>query len=154
MVPDRKPRTEWGSQPVAFISSLAVTPPGRVSRSRILAVLLPSRATSGFSALASVLPAFAFVGPLGAFFAGVAFFLDLVLAGATGARRGARAAFLLGFGWAPAAVTGAEPVSSGINVVISLSPFAAIVAVTTWITLIGRNCKRNLRQPHWRRIHD
>ena len=117
-VPERKPRTEWGNQPVALISSLAVTPFGRLSRSRILAVLLPSRATSGLAALASLLGAFAFVRPLGAFLAGVAFFPALVLAGATGARRGARVAFLLSFGLAPSAVAGAVSVSSGINVVI------------------------------------
>ena len=50
-VPERNPRSECGYQPVAFISSLAVTPPGRFSSSRILAVLLPSRA-SGLAALA------------------------------------------------------------------------------------------------------
>jgi hypothetical protein len=36
--------------PVAFISSLAVTPPGRLSRSRTLLVLLPSRADLAFFA--------------------------------------------------------------------------------------------------------
>ena len=45
MVPDRNPRTECGCHAVAFIYSLAVAPPGRLSRSRILAVLLPLRAT-------------------------------------------------------------------------------------------------------------
>src|ERR1035438_9402055 len=108
-VPDRNPRTEWGCQPVTFISSFEVTPPDRFSRSRILAVLLPSRAPSGLAALA-------FVRPLGAFFAGVAFFPVLALAGATGARRGAPVAFLLGFGFAPAAVAGAVPVSSVVEV--------------------------------------
>lgn len=52
-------------------------------------------------------------GPLGVFFAGVAFLPALALAGAAGARLGARVAFLLGFGWAPAAMAGAVPVSSG-----------------------------------------
>ena len=60
-VPDRNPRTECGCQPVAFISSFAVTPPDLFSRSRIWLVLLPSRAP------------FAFLAVLGAFFAGVAF---------------------------------------------------------------------------------
>ena len=63
-VPDRNPRIEWGNQFVAFISSLAVTPPGRFSSSSILSVLLPSR--TGLAALA-------FFAPLGAFLAGVAF---------------------------------------------------------------------------------
>jgi hypothetical protein len=54
---------------------------------------------------------------LGAFFAGVAFFPALALAAATGARRGAGVAFLLGFGLSPLPLAGAVPVSSVINVV-------------------------------------
>jgi hypothetical protein len=54
-----------------------VTPPGRSSRSRILAVLLPSRA-SGLVAVATL----AFVRPLGAFLAGVVFFPALALVSA------------------------------------------------------------------------
>src|SRR5580704_7207944 len=104
-VPDRKPRTEWGNQPVAFISSFEVTPPGRFSRSRILAVLLPSRAGWGLATPP-------FLPPLGAFLAGLAFLPDLALAGATGARRCARAAFLPGFAFSAGAVAGAVPVSS------------------------------------------
>jgi hypothetical protein len=46
-VPDRKPRTECGNHPGAFIRSLEVAPPGRFSRSTILAVLLPGRASLG-----------------------------------------------------------------------------------------------------------
>ncbi len=62
--PDRKPRTECACQLVAFINSLAVTPPGRFSNSRTLSVLLPSRAD------------LAFFAPLGAFLAGVALLPD------------------------------------------------------------------------------
>src|SRR5437868_1471458 len=51
-----------GFQPVALISSLAVAPFGRFSRSRIFAALLPSRTPVAFFA------------PLGAFLAGVALF--------------------------------------------------------------------------------
>ena len=36
IVPDRKLRTECGCQPVAFINSFAVAPPGRLSRSKTL----------------------------------------------------------------------------------------------------------------------
>jgi hypothetical protein len=54
MVPLRKPRTEFGLQPVIFTSSCKVTPPGCLSRSRILSVLLPPwGAVGGFFALAA-----------------------------------------------------------------------------------------------------
>ena len=43
-VPDKNPRTECACHPVAFISSPKLTPLGRFSRSKILAVLLPFRA--------------------------------------------------------------------------------------------------------------
>jgi len=94
-VPDRKPRIECACQPVAFIRSFSVAPSERFSKSRILAVLLPSRAARAFPA------------PLGAFLAGLAFLADLLLAGDTGARRGATGAFLFGFGLPPFAVAGA-----------------------------------------------
>jgi arylsulfatase A-like enzyme len=42
-VPDRNPRRQCGCQPVALSNSLAVAPSGRFSKSRIVAVLLPSR---------------------------------------------------------------------------------------------------------------
>ena len=70
----KEPRRECGCQLVALSSSLAVAPPGRFSRSRMVAVLLPSRAP--FRAL------------LGAFFFGLAFFPALPLAGATCASGG------------------------------------------------------------------
>ena len=108
-VPDRNPRTECGSQPVAFISSFAVTPPGRLSNSSIVAVLLLSRDPLG---LASREAFFAPVGVLGLFFARLAFFSALPLPSATGARRGARAALLLGFGGVLAGVSAQAAVSS------------------------------------------
>src|SRR5580704_11690034 len=87
-------------------------------------VLLPSR--TGLAALA-------FFAPLGAFLAGVAFFPGLPFAGATGARRGARAAFLQALGCSSAAGAGAVAVSSAIFILVS--PLAVITAVTTWIAL-------------------
>src|SRR5580704_10937966 len=110
IVPDRNPRTECGCQPVAFISSLAVTPPGRFRRSSTFAVLLPSRAEVAFFWL------------LGAFFVELAFLADLAFFGGTWARRRATLTFLLGFGWSPVAVAWAVPVSSAIDVFISCSP--------------------------------
>ena len=67
--------------------SFRVAPPGRFSRSRTLAVLLPSRAPSAFADLA-------FLGALVLFFAEVGFFPDLAFEDATWARRGATRAFL------------------------------------------------------------
>src|SRR5216684_783869 len=92
--------------------SARVAPPGRFSRSRIWAVLLPSRAPDSF--LAGLAP----LAPLGAFFAGLAFLADLPFAGATWARRAPTRAFLVGFGCAAVAVAWAVPVSSLIDVVI------------------------------------
>jgi len=85
-VPDKKPRTECGCQPVAFINSLAVAPSGRFSRSRTLAALLPFLAP---------LP---FVAPLGAFLAEVAFFPGLAFFGATVRARLALVVFWVAFG--------------------------------------------------------
>src|ERR1700684_2086609 len=93
MVPDKNPRTECGCQPVTFISSSAVTPPDLFSRSKILAVLLPSRTPLRFLA------------PLGAFLAGVALLADLPFFDPTWARFGRTWAFLVAFGFLP--VTGA-----------------------------------------------
>ena len=85
IVPDRNPRTECGCQPVTFISSSAVAPPGRLSRSRHLV---------GLAAFAG---AVAFFAPLGAFLAGVAFLADLAFFFATLARRGATRGLFGGF---------------------------------------------------------
>ncbi len=79
-VPDRNPLTECGCQLVAFINSLALTPPGCFSKSRTLAVLLPSRADVAFFWL------------LGAFFAELAFLADLAFFGGTWELQGKSAA--------------------------------------------------------------
>src|ERR1019366_1929091 len=70
--PDRNPRTECACQPVAFMSSFPEAPPGRFSRSRTLAVLVPWRAP-----LAFCLGDWAAGAPLLALFAGVACLPDL-----------------------------------------------------------------------------
>ncbi len=46
-VPERKPRTEWACQSVAFMRSFRVTPPDRCNRCRTLAVLLAGRGLPG-----------------------------------------------------------------------------------------------------------
>ena len=84
-VPDRKPRTECACQPVAFISSLGVTPAGFCSRLRTRALLLPARAP------------LAFFRPLGGFFAKPAFLPDLAFAGTACGRRSLIGGFLFGF---------------------------------------------------------
>src|ERR1700683_3433964 len=103
-MPDKNPRRECGCQLVAFSSSLAVAPSGRFSKSRIVAVLLPSRAS--FRAL------------LGAFFLGVAFFPALPLAGATFARRAPAVAFFVGL-LSVVAAAGAISVCSGVDFMFS-----------------------------------
>src|ERR1700683_2582125 len=92
MAPLRKPRTEFGCQPVAFTSSFKVTPSGRFSRSRILSVLLPPRgAVTGFFAPAAFGAGSAFSGAalavrlvtrafvVGAGVAFLVFFLEVVI---------------------------------------------------------------------------
>ena len=91
--PDRNPRTECACQPVAFMSSFRLAPPERFSRSRTWAVLLAWRAPAAF-----FLGDLADVAPLLAFFAGVAFFPDLALDGATWALCAATRGLLAGFG--------------------------------------------------------
>src|SRR5437016_1078546 len=113
-VPDRKPRTECGCQPVAFISSLAVTPPGRPSRSIILAALLLSRATPNSLARLDV------------FFASLALILDLPFLGATFARRAPTRAVLLAFGSAAVGVK-ALSAASVIEIIV-FSPLSVITA--------------------------
>src|SRR5215471_20452274 len=103
MVPDRKPRMECGCHPVAFISSLAVAPPGRFSKSRTIAVLLFFRAhLAGFSPLA-------FFAPLSTFLAALAFVPDFPFLGATWARLAPAVAFLLPLG---CSVSGAGAIST------------------------------------------
>ena len=63
MVPLKKPRTEWGCQPVIFTRSFRLTPLGRFNRSSILSVLLPARgAVAVFLGPAAVVPGSAFSG--------------------------------------------------------------------------------------------
>jgi hypothetical protein len=71
------PRTLWGCQSVAFILSLSVAPPARLSRSITRSVLVPWRA------LAALFPPFARLALLAPFFTAVAFFPDLAFDGAT-----------------------------------------------------------------------
>src|SRR5215469_7794900 len=119
MVPDRKPRTECGCQPVASLSSVAVAPPGRLSRSRMIAVLLFFRARlAGFSPLA-------FFAPLDAFLAALAFFPDFGFFGAT---------------WAERAPSGAFAVSTAsVLVIIVVSPCGS--SAMTSIPPLRSNCK-------------
>src|SRR5882724_254525 len=93
-VPLRKPRTECGCQPVAFMSSFSKAPLGRFSRPRILAVLLPRRAVA-------------------AFLARVAFRAGLAFGGATSAHRFATRAFFTGVAPLPAVGDGSFFVCSG-----------------------------------------
>src|SRR5260370_4085736 len=123
-VPDKKPRTECVCQPVDFINSFAVAPPGRLSRSRTLAVLLPSRAlAAGFACLAPL-------GALWPFLAGVAFFPAFPLAGAT---RGFCARVLAFLGGSRKTGTACF-VSALLVLIFCRSPFAAAAAITTFIT--------------------
>src|SRR5438045_1759068 len=96
-VPLMNPRTLWGCHSVAAINSCRVAPPGRFSSSRIWAVLVPWRA-AGFSATTAFADCLAFLAPLGAFLAGVAFLPDLALVGATWALCAPTRAFFLAFG--------------------------------------------------------
>jgi hypothetical protein len=125
---------------VAFIGSLAVTPPGRLSRARIVSVLLPSRTPFSLAAFSGEPVPLGLAAVLGAFLAGLAFLPDLYFFFATCAPSGATRAFLAAFGFSPVAGDWALPVSSAIDVfMFSLS--AVITAVTTWITLVGPESK-------------
>jgi len=104
---------------------------GRFSISRIVSVLLPSRATPFSLAAFPARAPRAFFAPLGAFLAGLAFFPDLGLDDATLRARLATWAFFAAFGWSLAAVAWAVSVSSA--VVIMFSPLT-VITVTTSIT--------------------
>src|SRR5258705_8614102 len=117
MVPEGNRRPECACQDVDFTIAARVTPSGRLSRSRIFCALLPSRAPP------------AFLPPLGAFLAGLAFFPDLLFLGATRAERAATRAFLAPFGCAPVAAAVAVPVSSVVSVVIVIS-LGGVSAIT------------------------
>src|SRR5713101_3118030 len=124
-LPERKPRTEWGCQPVAFMRCFKVAPPDRFTSSSTRAVLLPWRTLTAFAGVA-------WRAALTAFFAGVAFLADLALAGATWGFGAATLAFWGGSGF-PAAVAVAWAGSrfSVVDVVIVHAPLAVITAVTT-----------------------
>jgi len=136
-VPERKPRRECACQPVVFISSFRVAPLGRLSRSRTLAVLLPSRTPSALAGWAVLGAWAAFLGlavaaglglpplplfwPLGALFFVRAAFFEEALCGATEAP-------------GPATAVSAVAVSVFEVVIFVRSPSAAITAVRTSIT--------------------
>jgi hypothetical protein len=113
LVPDRKPRTEWGCQPVAFLNSFRMTPPDRFSRSRTLAVLLPSRALA-------VLARFAPFWLWARASAGLAFFPDFGLLGATRGFRGGTVARLVAFGGCAGATGWVVARSSLFDVMVNL----------------------------------
>src|SRR5580704_3527695 len=116
--------------------SFKVTPPGRLSGSRIVWVLLPSRAPFSLEPLAAR-AALAFWAVLGAFLAGAAFLPDLAFFGATCAPRARTWAFFVAFG---SSVVAAGAVSMSVFDVM-LSPLAVITAVTTSIPLVRRKSK-------------
>src|SRR5262245_49585350 len=94
-----------GCHSVAAISSCRVAPPGLFSSSRIWAVLLPAREAAGsaFSAFFSLLDVF---------LAGLAFFPNLPLDGATCAPCFVERALLVAFGSWPGALAWAVSVCS------------------------------------------
>src|SRR5450755_3409293 len=100
------PRRECGCQPVALSSSVVVAPSGRFSISKIVAVLLPSRAPAAFFA------------PLGVFLArvaalaGGAALAGLPFLGATLPARFATLAVFAPLGWSPTAWAWAVSISS------------------------------------------
>src|SRR5262245_55590249 len=103
---ERKPRTLWACQSVAFIISPRVAPLGRPIRARIFAPLLSARGVLAFFAagLADFLPTASFFGaflalgpfavfwPLGAPFFAVACLFEAAVSGATVAPCSATAA--------------------------------------------------------------
>jgi hypothetical protein len=101
IAPDRNPRTEWGCQLVALMSSFSVAPSGRRSSPRTLAVLLPSRAPDDFRPLATL-------GALARLLTLVALFADFGFDGATRGFRGAALAFVVAFGSLARAVAWAD----------------------------------------------
>src|SRR6266568_3637914 len=104
--------------------SFKVTPPDRWSRWRTLAVLLPGRGT-GVARLRALAPLFALVALWRALVARV---------------------LVRGFGfWAVPVGCGVFG-CSGIEVLMSRSPFAVVTAVTTWITLNGRTGKQIMQE--------
>jgi len=95
MVPAMKPRTVCFCQPILVVISARVAPPLRRNIATTWAVLLPSRTAAAL--------ALAFLGARAPFFAGVAFFCALALAGAPWAACAPTLAFrcALGFSGSP-----------------------------------------------------
>jgi hypothetical protein len=105
-----------------------VAPSRRLSRSRTLAVLLPSRAPAAFADVA-------FLGALEAFLAGLVFLRDLGLDGATRGLRGAALGLVAALGSCAAPEVAMACSSGSCHCKFS---FAVITAVTTWITRVRR----------------
>src|SRR5437867_2764572 len=123
-VPDRKPRTECGCQPVAFMRCFKVAPPDRFTSSSTLAVLLPWRTRSGVAATG-------LCGPLWRpFLAGVVLFADLALVGRTWGFGAATLAFLGGCGFS-VAVAWAGSRFAMVDVVMVHAPLAVVTAIRT-----------------------
>src|ERR1039457_5358894 len=116
------------------MSSFPEAPPGRFSRSRTLAVLLPCRAPVAF-----FLGDWADAPPLLAFFAGLAFLPDVALDGATCALCAADRGFLAGVGCSAGAPASVWAVSAGMTFILR-SPWAVITAIPS-ITRLRKNCK-------------
>ena len=114
---------ECGCQEVALSSSCKVAPPGRFTRSRILAVLVPGRALPTFRR------------GLAPFLADLGLRADLAWEAAAWPFFAAALALWGGLGF-PAAVAVAWAGSrfSVVDIVMMHAPLAVITAVTTWIT--------------------
>src|SRR5712692_11796714 len=102
------------------MSSLMVAPSRRLSRSRTLAVLVPSRRPAAFVDVA-------FLGALEAFLAGVLFLRELGLDGATRGFRGPPLGLVVALG---SCATPEAVVACSWVVVIVNSPSAVVTAVT------------------------
>src|SRR5713226_8988872 len=109
-VPERKPRTEWACQPVAFIMCFKVAPPDRFTSSSTLAVLLPWRTRAAVALWAALAPFLA---------------ADLALAGLTRGFDAATLAFLGGSGFS-VAVAWAGSRFSIVDVVMVHAPLAVM----------------------------
>src|SRR5437867_7415403 len=125
-VPDRKPRTECGCQPVAFMRCFKVAPPERFTSSSTLAVLLPWRTRSGVAATA-------LWAALAPFLAGVVLFAALALVGRTWGFGAAILAFLGGCGFS-LAVAWAGSRFAMVDVVMVHAPLAVVTAIRMGLT--------------------
>ena len=117
--------------------SALVAPPERLSRSRNLAVLLPSRLLSAF------LRDFADFAAVLAFFARAARLADLPLDGATWRACAPTRGFFAGLGL-PDGVLGSSLGAFSGTTFILISPFAVITATLPSIPLAPSDCKQIL----------